>query len=345
MLRKFLRNLKGAKKIKTKMNKIINDVEIIVIGMRRSGNHAIINWLIPHYKGQVCFLNNCSPGENPFLTSEKAPLKCDGNFNLEEEKKGNLSKKNCLIYSYEDIDISKVFNKTFKKNHDKWVGKSKKQYIVLILRDPFNLLVSRIMGRYFEKRKMPPKKFFYRKKQLWKIYAREFLKKQNRINKNKIIINYNSWFLSKDYRKSITDKLGLKLNDSRINEVPRIYMGSSFTGTKFNGKANKMKVLERWKFLINNNFYRELINDKELIELSDKIFGKIIDIKKITKTPKFYFIKRYWTKVRMKIMRFNLKVLNFLDEGLGQIGIVLKQNRPKLYFRLKKLKNSRNIKK
>ncbi len=37
-----------------------SQVDIFILGIRRSGNHAISNWLIPHYPGVVRYLNNYS---------------------------------------------------------------------------------------------------------------------------------------------------------------------------------------------------------------------------------------------------------------------------------------------
>jgi hypothetical protein len=36
------------------------------VGMSRSGNHAIIQWLLAQAKGRTCFLNCTEPKNNPF---------------------------------------------------------------------------------------------------------------------------------------------------------------------------------------------------------------------------------------------------------------------------------------
>jgi hypothetical protein len=51
--------------------------------------------------------------------------------------------------------------------------------------------------------------------------------------------------------------------------------GSSFDGTKYDEKAGSMNVLMRWKQIQNMKTYRKLFKDKELIGLSEKIFGHI----------------------------------------------------------------------
>ena len=55
-----------------------------------------------------------------------------------------LSKKDYLIYNHENAHFEDVVGESFTRNHDKWVGKSLKQFDILILRDPFNLLASNL---------------------------------------------------------------------------------------------------------------------------------------------------------------------------------------------------------
>ena len=315
--------------------KIINDVEIRVLGMRRSGNHPIINWLASHYKGRVCFLNNCKPGLNPFSNFAGDSIKFIKNYpiNLDKEGKGKFSKKKCLIHSYEDKFPKDVFNnKDFEKNHDKWLGKSKKCYNVLILRDPFNLFASRLFFCLHNKKNIEKSRNIH----LWKEHAKEYLGITNFIKENKIVINYNLWFLSKDYRKEIAKKFGLRLNDEKIFDVPAYGKGSSFEWRKFDRKANKMKVLERWKIMASNKFYRPVLEDEELKKLSDNVFGRFPDIERV-KRKKFIIRYRFFGIFARKKILLIVSVHSFL----GKIGVYLKDKSPKVYYFLKELKREK----
>jgi hypothetical protein len=44
---------------------------------------------------------------------------------------------------------------------------------------------------------------------------------------------------------------------------------------EFEGRANEMKVLERWHHFADDRDFRQLFYDRELLELSEKIFGGI----------------------------------------------------------------------
>lgn len=332
------------------MSKTANNTEIRIVGLRRSGNHAIINWLASHYKGKVCFLNNVKPLMNPFLSFDKSVLAFNKNFyqdfNINDEREGKFSKKDCLIYNYEDQPLKQIFHKKFEKNHQKFVGKSKRSYNVLILRDPYNLFASRIFRSKDEEKAISEIKVI----KLWKNYAREYVGKTKYLGKNKIVINYNFWFSNENYRREIEKELGLKPNDTKIKEVINIgrgdSKGSSFDGMKFNGKANKMKVLERWKSLIDNKFYRIILVDKELNRLSNKIFGKnqesenirgniYPNLKIITKIKVILGSKSQYRLVR--IIRIKTKqIINNVDRLIGIFGIFLKKRFPKVYYQLKK---------
>ena len=344
------------------MDDIVNNIEIRVIGLKRSGNHVIINWLIPHYKGKVCFLNNVEPIINPFLTFHNI-VDLNKNlykdFDIDKEKNGKFSKKDCLIYSYEDGSFKKVLHKKFEKNYDKFVGRSKKRYNILILRDPFNLFASRIF-RYHNLYGGNVLKEI-RAKKLWKSYAREYLGETSYLGKDKILINYNVWFLNKDYRNNIERKLELEPSNEKVNEVLTFGEGSSFDGVKFDGKANEMKVLERWKLLADDEFYKFILKDKELVELSNRIFGRIPGTEKITKNKRFQATKLFYTeikgimlylktnkkirrrvrKIKMKVRKIKKKaekIINYIDSVIGLFGLFLKKNFPRLYYYLKKVK-------
>jgi hypothetical protein len=245
--------------------------------------------------------------------------------------------KDFMIHSYEDVHLSKV-DSTFEKRCQKFVGKSLHKYNIIILRDPFNFMASRIE---FAKKKLPhqenrlvDEKSKRKVVKLWKEYAYEFINHTDLTNK--ITINYNLWFQSKKYRKDllktldlylpiyksimnnlviilkissiiiglnllvlcktsghgqkilhrIFNKLRLRLNLREIdklkiqiirNDVGYVSVkggGSSFDGLKYR-KGNEMQILKRWTDLKEDRFYRSIFRDKELIRLSNKIFGHI----------------------------------------------------------------------
>lgn len=249
--------------------------------MSRSGNHAVINWVLHQLNGSYCFLNCAEPKHNPFTTAR--PLTSDGktydtnikSFDLEQEQQGNFADKDYLIYSYEDCFLGSVNHPIFKKNRDSWVGRAESKKNLLILRDPFNLFASRIksnllLGHYSHGAKpISP----YTLKRIYKQHAKEFLGEKNYL-KDKLPVNFNSWASSLQYRENITKQLEIPFSDKGFQKVSKAAGGSSFDGLKYSGKAKRMNLHGRWEEYAADERYWELFDD-ELVDFALNIFGEI----------------------------------------------------------------------
>ena len=157
-----------------------NRKEIRVLALRRSGQHAIINWIRSQVNGRHCFLNDCKPSGNPFETCLKGNSKITSRLAehnklfWSRETSGKLSKKGVLIYNFENAELSAVANDRFELNRVKWIGESAVRHDIIILRDPYNLLASQLRWVY-GKMRTPSLESLPRIVGLWKDYAKEFL--------------------------------------------------------------------------------------------------------------------------------------------------------------------------
>lgn len=268
---------------------IIHKKEFRIIGLSRSGNHAVINWIIRQLEGSYCFLNCAEPKFNPFLTAR--PLNGDGlvyktnitGFDLQEEQLGQFRKKDYLLYNHEDCFLGPFQKPEHQTQHQKWVGRSGQQRDILILRDPFNLFASRIKAGFLKE--YPTYNNEKRVslailKRIYKQHAREFLGTKNFL-KNKVLVNFNSWSTDPSYREKLAAELGIPYSESAHHEVPEVAGGSSFDGIKFSGAAHKMKLDHRWEHFASDEKYRAMF-DPELIELTRKIFGEIPALKAVS---------------------------------------------------------------
>ncbi len=247
------------------LSKVVNKKEIRVVGLRRTGNHGIINWIKSQNSGEVWHLNNILVKQNPYRVNYH-------HFPEERwrrEALGNFSLKECLIYSYEDWSLEQIADPHFEKKHDLYFGKSETRYDILILRDPFNLLASRFKRNY-----MNVKENHQTVEQLWIAYAKEFLGQTQHLKYNKICINYNQWFLDVEYRKQISEKLGLQFSDEGFSKV-KGGGGSSFDSRNYDGQAYKMDVQNRWKVFADDENYLKLLKNEEILEYSKRIFDHI----------------------------------------------------------------------
>jgi hypothetical protein len=283
---------------------VVNQKEIRIFGIKRSGNHAIINWLLNQIPGKVVFLNNCYPAgkklniydgigtinckgvnywdfKRKFIFFERNPFqeqtiisysREDKRFNQQKLKK---HPKDCVIISFENKDIHQMTT-MLNNDHDNLVGSSGDIFSCVIIRDPFNLFASsyKKWGKEYLTQIIP----------MWKQYANLFIQSQQiPVQKFEFIV-YNQWFIDKNYRKTIAEKLEIKFEDTEIDSIANFGGGSSFDGISNNVKAQELKVLTRWQIFQDDEYFRSLFQDTEIIDLSSKIFGVTPEIQDFINT-------------------------------------------------------------
>ena len=257
--------------------------------MSRSGMHAIINWITAQVEGRYCFLNCLELKQNPFHAAR--PLKGGAPylanyapFDLEREQQGDLSRKDYLLYNYEDCFLGMACSDEFEAQHDAWVGRSARRIDMLVLRDPFNLFASRKKADFVNpdktERYVVPWKTARR---IWKQYAREFIYGRRYLPNERVLISYNDWATDPSYRRQVARELGLVFTDAGFESVARCAGGSSFDGTKYDGQADQMNVLQRWKRFQHDEQYRKLF-DEEMLHFSKEIFGPLPGTRQLVET-------------------------------------------------------------
>src|SRR3954447_9859554 len=254
----------------------VNELEIRVVGMSRSGNHAIINWILAQAPGRTCFLNCAEPGWNPFVSARPRTLELpawralyDG-FDVEAERAGRLSRKDLLVHSYEDTFLGPFKKPESEARHDEWVGPSARRIDLLILRDPRNLFASRLASGYgwLDDELVA---------RVWAQHAREFLGLRRNLRQERLMLSYNEWVRSRAYRQRVAEALGLEFDDRAAHKVPAAAGGSSFDGTAYDGRAEQMPVLNRWHAYAGDSRFHRILAP-QIKELSDRIFGPPISL-------------------------------------------------------------------
>lgn len=242
-----------------------NDLNVILFGMRRSGQHAIINWLAGHFDEPVWFVNDVVNFSDPRegrgeQRAAKHPIYVE-NATSFADMWGEPKK--VLFQSYEDHSLIGLNDAA----NEKVVGRSRKTVFVIVIRDPYNMFASRL-------RKDGP---LYACSPLaiamWKQYAREATG-ITEFRPGAVCVNYNRWFKEPQYRRELEAILGLGESDEWMDRVTGV--GSSFSHLEMDGKAHEMDVFERWKSVSDSPFFRQLMLDVELACLSDMLFGKIV---------------------------------------------------------------------
>lgn len=115
----------------------------VVAGLQRSGNHAIINWILGNQKSttDICFLNNSKVYSDPLKSNQPNVL-------TKYSNKLGPNRGNIVLVSYEEKDLNEVFSEENLKLLAQVFGNTALYYKILVLRDPKNFLASRYI---FEK--------------------------------------------------------------------------------------------------------------------------------------------------------------------------------------------------
>jgi hypothetical protein len=87
-------------------------------------------------------------------------------------------------------------------------------------------------------------------------------------------ILFDSWFSNKEYRIKICEDLGLHFTDFGKQGVADFGRGSSFDLRKFDGQAEKMDVLNRYKLYKDDEDYEGFMQDEEAVELNNQMLEK-----------------------------------------------------------------------
>lgn len=241
-----------------RMHSVIIPREMRFYGLRRSGNHAIINWVLKQFGDNVRFFNDVHPEQLNALYSQ---LVYEG------------SQPALLAFSFEDQPLDRLSPNRTNSSLPSGV-RIEKRIHVIILRDPYNLFASRLRkGQdYHEKWYAKVKARLLRVTDLWVMYAEEFLGRTKLLGGNIICVNYNLWCDDAGYREQLAEKFSVKFTDAGYEDVAS-GPGSSFDRFAFQGKASRMKTNERWIHGLSDQNYLDLFRDRYISKLSEEIFG------------------------------------------------------------------------
>jgi hypothetical protein len=289
---------------------IVNKREFRVFAMKRSGHHAVINWLLLHFTGPVYFLNNCgflvskelfnfSPGcdrqDRPapyrevcilagtssvyynggrvlekfrhYRLGQECPSMLERLLEMERAERAAAQSmefpatRDCYLFNIEDLDIRNVASVPFETAAR---GTSEAIQSIIVLRDPFNWIASRIKNSFA----VSPSIL-----QAWKSQVTDALGRTRYLSPASCTINYNRWLVDTSYRRDISLRLGLGPSDHGLRDVGSFGEGSSFDGRSYDGRADEMNVRDRWRHYRDDASFRAIFAaDPELGQLSEEFF-------------------------------------------------------------------------
>ncbi len=231
------------------------DKVFIVFAMRRSGHHAITQWIQTLFDKDSVFYNDVDKmhpfGANPHTVSKYGGI----NNGFCDEAPFPTDPK-VVIWNYEDFDLTRFNQPRIDNMVNMLSNKVNSVQIITVMRDPFNQSASNIK-RWNKIIDIPR----------WKQYAEQYL--NNTYIPEAINFDYTNWMDSEEYNKEIFKKLEGKHYSRRYNKITQ-WGESSF---KENKTHNVEDFNTRWKWLKSTEI-EKLIKDEEIKKLCYRIYDK-----------------------------------------------------------------------
>jgi hypothetical protein len=229
--------------------------------MKRSGGHAVINWLQECEKGSV-FFNNDIPVQ-PILTGRKSLP--DGSLSLEDWSRGKppgaaraVERCSTLFVSLEDHGL------------DVRPFRHPEMTLVVILREPESLFASRIRRASSSSLKAydyDDPEMLDRTVRLWKEHARMALGLA-RPPLRHVGLLYDAWLTGQRYREAVAGELGLSAPLPPSGKMTSEGGGSSFA----ENTVDPLSLRRRADLLndVESDTLRGIMADPEMRELADR---------------------------------------------------------------------------
>lgn len=247
----------------------------IVHGMKRSGNHAVLNWLKAH--DHFIHFNNVY----------RIAMVLDGEIKLPEKPdpyrqwlKARYKEKGMgALFPFERL-CPRSYIASFEDHRLDWQAFSGAPLPVInliIVRDIKNLMASRIKKGMSRDSRAYPTEYnddMQRVIDTWKMHARECLGETDYIP-NRIVIPFNRWFSDQRYRQQLAEQLGYTFTDEGLSKVSTKGDGSSFDQTNYDNQGQRMDVLDRVQRLSEQEraVFDSVMDDAELLDLNQRLFG------------------------------------------------------------------------
>ncbi|KPD13559.1 hypothetical protein [Phaeobacter sp. 11ANDIMAR09] len=249
-----------------------------LFGMRRSGNHAITNWLQRNAPtGRSVFLNNCTPKTHPFKTFKSLELDAVQGPHRKAQKDlagvaGPAGDGAMLLISYEDSSPAEF-------SGDKRLSGPFDDTLLTA-----NLVAYRSFLNWSASllKKMQPNEGYSLSRRTsillraFDTYTRILALVTRAQELGLTCILYDRWVTDAEYRASILAELGLPLRDNTLGEVQRYGGGSSFQ--KQATSVEELQTDQRGQQMLGDPEYQAVLHlaarDQTLMAALDALFPK-----------------------------------------------------------------------
>lgn len=239
-----------------------------VIALKRSGHHAVINWIIG------CF---AASGLEAVSINHASRDKLERRPHYVDESVAEALGKAALIMNQEDTYF---WLRDRNQLHNAFRGLGNSIQEVIVLRDWYNAVASRMQklnrAKFENFQTHVSETSGLSLSMMWQEQA--LIASDPWPAGMPMVFLYNEWFRNEQYREQIADMLGLPIaDDSILDTVASYSVGSSFDNMKFDGRARVMNVMSRWLDLdpvMAREYQRYIIEQDPAIDgLNRELFG------------------------------------------------------------------------
>lgn len=210
------------------LSKFNDATKINVVGLARSGQHGVVNWLFQQFDCSL-FLNNYYA--RPHNSSVYDPV-----WFMREKMVGVLNGDSGLKPSVLGFGLEGSIDRaTASANFSVAVVRDIKNHVASLVKHP---TLNPNWDEFFEE---------------WKKYANKALEVSDAHDPKMMLVEFPAWAINRHYRElaasvfSIKSGLFFEYTDSGKESVMASGGGSSFDKQNFDGKASQMDVLNRWR--------------------------------------------------------------------------------------------------
>jgi len=244
-----------------------------VFGMRRSGNHAVINWLSRNAPGGQCvFLNNCAVGKNPFESFRAIEVNGRRSGKPGDDPKPIARRAGdgaALILSYEDIMPIGQRNRPISTGIDD----STISHEVIICRSFLNWAASMVKKLQGNKGYAMHDRVVVLLRSVG-LYSGMLDLVTGGERAGLSVIRYDDWMDDPAYRADRLARLGFEQRDDSLGKVQRYGNGSSFQPGE--ATAEELNTRNRWREMQSDAEYRIVLwiaaQDQALCDKLHRVF-------------------------------------------------------------------------
>ena len=241
----------------------------------RSGHHAIMRWIGHHFPEPAWHFNNCRTHEKPTSGRDRLRRHPGGNS---PEGTWPPPDADALTFSFENANLRQLngrgneLSEFIPEFRVDWGRGRVLDGDVIIMRDPANNFAScwARLARPGVDLQNARDGMKIARVERWKQYAKEFLR-DTRFIQDPICVSFNHWFASESYRRVLSRTFGLEFTDAGLQVVAYDGAASTFDRMDYDGRAQEMPVMDRWRGFVDDPWFRSLF-DQDLWDLAGRIW-------------------------------------------------------------------------